>query len=250
MQPTHHEISGTVTGAWEDRSDPGEIIVTMALDRPVTTVPEAARVLQIPPSTLRAWLDGAERLGRRSEPVLREAATGSNLVTWGEMVEARYLRAYRAAVSMQRLRPFLAQMREEFGVPYPLAHFRPFVDASRGLVFRLQEAADLPDELWMVYRGRGNQLRLSPTVVNDFLHHVEFAAEGALEALRIRPAGLHSGVVIDPAIHSGAPSVLGVRTARLAERAEGFGQTPDELAREFGLDVSDVKAAIAYEFAA
>lgn len=220
------------------------------LDRQVTTVPEAAHVLRIPLTTLRAWLDGAERQGSRFEPVLRELPSGSNLVTWGEMVEARYLRAYRAAVSMQRLRPFLAHMREEFGVPYPLAHFRPFVDASRDLVFRLQGEADLPDELWLVYRGRGDQLRLSPTVVNDFLHQVEFADDGALEALRIRPAGPGSRVLIDPAIHSGAPSVLGVRTARLAERAEGFGQTPEELAHEFDMEVADVKAAIAYEFAA
>lgn len=86
--------------------------------------------------------------------------------------------------------------------------------------------------------------------MNDFLHQVEFADDGALEALRIRPAGPGSRVLIDPAIHSGAPSVLGVRTARLAERAEDFGQTPEELAREFDLEVADVKAAIAYEFAA
>lgn len=224
--------------------------MTTLLDRPVTTVPEAARVLQIPVSTLRAWLDGAERRGRRSQPVLREVATGSNQVTWGEMVEAHYLRAYRAAVSMQRLRPFLAQMRDEFGVPYPLAHFKPYVDASRDLVYRLQTEADLPDDLWLVFRGRGDQLRLSPTVANDFLHQVEFADGGALEALRIRPLGRQSIVVIDPALHSGAPSVHGVRTARLAERVEGFGETPDELAREFNLRPADVKAAISYEFAA
>lgn len=224
--------------------------MTTLLERPVTTVPEAARVLQIPLTTLRSWLDGAERRGSRSEPVLRELATGSNLVTWGEMVEARYLRAYRAAVSMQRLRPFLAQMRNEFGVPYPLAHFKPYVDASRDLVYRLQTQADLPDDLWLVFRGRGDQLRLSPTVANDFLHQVEFAVDGGLEALRMRPLGRPSNLVIDPGVHSGAPSVRGVRTARLAERAEGFGETPDELAREFDLDLSDVKAAIAYEYAA
>lgn len=224
--------------------------MTTTLDRAVTTVPEAARVLRIPQTTLRAWLEGAERGGRRAEPVLRVAATGSNQVTWGEMVEARYLRAYREAVSMQRLRPFLTRLRAEFGVPYPLAHFRPYIDASRELVFRLQQEVDLPDDLWLVFRGRGDQLRLSPTLANDFLQQVEFADEGGLEAVRIRPQGRGSAVVIDPRVHSGAPSINGVRTARLAERADGFGQTPEELAREFGLDVADVRSAIAYEFAA
>jgi hypothetical protein len=153
VRATLVSISRSVGPACEDRGATREATTTTLLDRPVTTVPEAARVLQIPVSTLRAWLDGAERRGRRSQPVLREVATGSNQVTWGEMVEAHYLRAYRAAVSMQRLRPFLSQLRDEFGVPYPLAHFRPFVDASHDLVFRLQEESDLPDELWMVYRG-------------------------------------------------------------------------------------------------
>lgn len=63
------------------------------LERPVTTVSEAARQLGIPPTTLRYWLEGTERDGRQYEPVLRAAPTGSPDVTWGEMVEARYLRA-------------------------------------------------------------------------------------------------------------------------------------------------------------
>jgi uncharacterized protein (DUF433 family) len=36
----------------------------------------------------------------------------------------------------------------------------------------------------------------------------------------------------------------------LAERAEAFGETPEELAKEFGLTVPSVKAAIAFEYAA
>lgn len=223
------------------------------LDRPVTTVGEAARQLRIPPATLRYWLEGAERRGRHYEPVLRDAPTGSTQVTWGEMVEARYLRAYRTQVSMQRLRPFIEALRREFSVPYPLAHFRPYIDSTRRLVLRLQEEADVPDELWLVFEGADGQLRLNPAITQDFLARVEFddtGADGAGAALRIYPQGRSSAVVIDPLVSSASATVAGVRTAILAERAEASGETPEELAEEFGLTVPNVKAAIAFEYAA
>lgn len=221
------------------------------LDRRVTTATEAARQLGMPTATLRYWLEGAERDGRRYEPVLRPAPTGVSDVTWGEMVEARYLRAYRTHVSLQRIRPFIDALRREFGVPYPLAHFRPYVDSTRRLVLRLQEEADVPDELWLVFEGADGQVRLNPAVIQDFLARVEFedeAEHGA--AVRLYPQGKSSPVVIDPLVSSAAATVGGVRTAVLAERAEAFGDTPEELAEEFDLTVADVKAAIAFEYAA
>lgn len=223
------------------------------LDRPVTTIGEAARQLAIPRATLRNWLEGSERQSRRYEPVLRETSTGSANITWGEMVEARYLRAYRTQVPLQRLRPFIQALRREFGVPYPLAHFRPYIDATRHLVLRLQEEAGVPDELWLVFAGADGQVRLNPAITNDFLTRVEFETEGATAsgaALRIYPQGRSSSVVIDPLVSSAAATVAGVRTAVLAERAEAFGETPEELADEFDLTVPDVKAAIAFEYAA
>jgi uncharacterized protein (DUF433 family) len=200
---------------------------------------------------LRYWLEGAERRGRYYEPVLRAAPTGDVNVTWGEMVEARYLRAYRTQVPLQRLRPFIDALRREFGAPYPLAHFRPYIDSTRRLVLRLQEEADVPDELWLVFEGKDGQVRLNPAITQDFLARVEFEDEDSNGvAVRIYPQGKSSAVVIDPLVSSAAATVSGVRTAILAERAEAFGDTPEELAEEFGLTVPQVKAAIAFEYAA
>lgn len=56
--------------------------------------------------------------------------------------------------------------------------------------------------------------------------------------------------MIDPRVSSGAAQVAGVRTSILAERVEWFGETPEELAAEFGLTQAQVTAAIAFEFAA
>jgi len=217
------------------------------LDLPVMPMPEAARQLRIPPSTLQHWLEGGDRRGIFYAPILRAEPRGTLAMTWGEVVEARYLRSYRSRTSMQRLRPFISTMREQFGVPYPLAHFKPFIAGNRELVFQLQQRAEVPDELWLVLRGNSGQYRLNPLLVGDYVSRVDFADEGVQEAERIRPLGKERAVVIDPRVTSGAATVRGVRTAILAER-ERAGAPVDELADEFDLPEGDVRDGLAYEW--
>jgi uncharacterized protein (DUF433 family) len=219
------------------------------LDRRIMTVREAARQLRIPPTTLVHWLEGGQRQGAWYGPVLREEPTGSSDITWGEMVEARYLRAYRQKnVSMQKLRPFIGHLRREFGVPYPLAHFKPYVDTRKRFLLEIQNEVELPGSLAMVYEAGSGQLVFNPRVM-DFLERVDFSDTEAQEAERMHPAGKESPVLIDPKLSSGAATVRGVRTEVLAELADA--QVPvEEIAEEFGLPVVDVKAALAYEWAA
>jgi uncharacterized protein (DUF433 family) len=212
------------------------------------TAHEAARQLGIPATTLIRWLEGEHRGGKWYPPVLREDPTGQPDVSWGEVVEARYLRAYRAKnVPMQRLRPFISEMRQRFEVPYPLAHFKPFAGGRR-LMLEVQEHRHLPEALRAVYEVSTGQLILDPRAAG-FLERVDFADSDDQEALRIRPAGKDSPVVIDPMISSGASTVRGTRTEILAEQA-GAGTSIDEIAEEFAMPVELVKAALSYEWSA
>ncbi len=218
------------------------------LDRPVMAAREAARQLRIPPSTLTHWLEGGVRAGRRYDPVLRERPTGSSDITWGEFVEARYLRAYRRDknVSMQSLRPFISSLREEFGVPYPLAHFKPFVGPRRRFLLELQDQLQLPGHLRVVYEYPSGQVILDPRA-DDFLDRVDFADDEDMPAVRIHPAGRQSPVVMQPSRSSAAATVRGVRTENLAELADA-GLAVEEISEDFGLSVAEVKAALAYEW--
>ncbi len=218
------------------------------LARPVMTAREAARQLRIPPSTVIHWLEGGTRRGTWYEPILREDPLGNTEMTWGEVVEARYLRAYRRehAVSMQRLRPFIRVMRQEFGVPYPLAHFKPFVGDGRRLLAEIQERLEVPQRLRLVYEVASGQSILDPKVVG-FLERVDFAETGQREARRLRPAGPSSPVVMDPLFGSAAATVRGVRTEVLAELHEA-GVPVGSIAQDFGLPLQIVKAAISWEW--
>jgi uncharacterized protein (DUF433 family) len=165
------------------------------------------------------------------------------------MVEARYLRAYRSSmrVSMQRLRPFVVALREQFGVPYPLAHFKPWVDTSRRLILQGQEANDVPADLRLVYEVSSGQMILNPLLREDFLARIDFAQDGRLEAERIRPLGKTSPVMLDPLIVSAAATVHGIRTEVLAEQV-GAGTSVVEVADDYDLSLAALKAALAYEW--
>ena len=211
------------------------------LERAVYGVGQASALLGMRQDKVRGWLDGYERSGVRYAPVIREVATGSELVTWGEFVELGYLREYRRArVSLQHIRPVIERLRQEFGVRYPLAHARPWV-YDRQLVLRIQEETNLDSSLAIVIRS-GQELILAREV-ESYLQKVEFAGD---VVARLRPAGKTSPVVIDPEFSYGRPSVRGVATERIAELYRG-GDSPGFIAEAYELAIADVNAAIAYE---
>jgi len=222
------------------------VVVSVAiLNRELYSIPEAARLLQIPPSTLQWWLEGR---GDQYAPVIRDQATGSTAVTWGEFVEARYLRQYRRAhgVPLWRLRDFIGQLRDEYQVPYPLAHFTPFVGEGQRLVLRLQEDLDLPKSLWAFVSVPSGEVMLTGPA-EQFLDRVEFAKDGDRWAERLRPLGRRSPIVIDPERSSGIPTVSGIRTEVLAELVAA-GELTEDVAADFGIPAKLVKAAVAFEW--
>jgi uncharacterized protein (DUF433 family) len=218
------------------------------LERELYEEPLAAELLKVPPSTLHWWLEGRhERGGRHYEPVLRPESTGSRTVTWGEFVEARYLREYRRThgVQLQRLRAFIAYMRRELGVPYPLAHARPWVGPDRHLFIEAQDEAGLPPELWACVEPQsGVQLLLPPA--ESFLERVEFDDPAAGVVVRLYPAGRESPVVIDPEVRFGAPTVRGIPTEAIAEQVRA-GDSVESVADDFELSLNLVIAALGYE---
>lgn len=214
------------------------------LERPVYGVGEAASLLGLRADKVRAWLDGYHRAGVDYPPVVRAEHTGDGIVTWGEFVELGYLREYRRkGVPLQRLRPIIEELRREFATPYPLATVKPYV-YGRELVLELQERTELPAASAMVIRS-GQEILMTPETAR-FFKKVEFDPGSSGDALRIRPAGPTSPVVIDPLVRFGRPSVHGVTTERLWELHDA-GESIDQIAHEYELTADDVRAAVAYE---
>lgn len=216
----------------------------LILERPIYGLSEAAGLLGLRSDRTRAWLDGYARQGVRYPPVIRTEPTGEDIVTWGEFVELGYLREYRRkGVPLQRLRPVIDALREEFGTPYPLATAKPYV-YGKELVLELQQKNDLPEAIAIVVSS-GQTLALADGA-KRFFTKVEFDPPGDGDVRRLRPAGPASPVVIDPLVRFGQPAVQGVATERLWELHDA-GESVAEIATGYGISEEDTRAAVAYE---
>ncbi len=233
-------VSGTVAAVHARRSP--DLKTLTVLDREIYEVAEAARLLGIPVRTLKNWLDGYSVKGVIYRPVLRETPTKSDLLTWGEFVEAGYLTEYRRQqrIPLPEIRDYIRSWRDRLGVPYPLAHRQPYSGPGRHLV----EAAVGIEGDRILYRFLDGQLVLTPWTV-EFVHKVEFDHD---VARRFWPVGTGEAVVIDPLRSFGAPTVGGVRTEVLCELFLA-GDSLDEIAEGYDLARSDVEAAVRYESA-
>ncbi len=214
------------------------------LDRELYDVPLAAEVLQMPASTLQWWLDGGRRNGTWYEPVIRSDRQGSKSVTWGELVEARYLLGYRRElnVKLSALRQWISKVRDELGVLYPLAHERPWVGEGKWILAAAQSSVGLPAELWAMWVANSGQILLTAPA-ESFLERIDFVGD---EAVRIRPAGRGSPVVIDPEVRFGSATVHGIPTEAISEQVEA-GDPVEMVADDFGLILSDVISVLNYE---
>jgi uncharacterized protein (DUF433 family) len=214
------------------------------LDREMFGHQKAAGLLRVHPSTLWWWLEGGRRRGKIYRPVIRPEPTGSKSVTWGEFVEAGLLRQYRRVhdVKLSELRGFIDAVRQQLGVPYPLAHQRPFVGPGRTLMLELQDELDLSADLCLVAVASGQLVLTGPA--QAFLARVEWS-EDVPEAWRPHDDEL-SPVRMRPSQRFGLPSVHGVRTEVLWEQVEA-GADVEEVADDFNVSPADVRWALSYE---
>ncbi len=214
------------------------------LDREMFSEAEAARLLRVAQSTLNYWLEGGVRRGRTYKPVIRVEPRGDrSAVTWAEFIGAGLLREYRRThlVPMAELRAFVDLLRDRYGVPYPLAHHRPFI-ADRKLLLEAQDTVGLNAEFCLVAVASG-QLILTPPS-QSFVERVTWTDD---VAAGWRPHDdPHSPVRMTPDVRFGRPAVHGVSTEVLWEHAEA-GEDVEEMAEDFDLSSSDVRWALAYE---
>lgn len=212
------------------------------LDREMYTEALAARLFGVPQSTLHYWLEGGTRRGKAYKPIIRQEPLGQRTVTWAEFVEAGWLSEYRNLnVPMTELRKFIDDLRDKFGVPYPLADRRPLV-SGRSLVHDAQTAAQLGVEFYLVSVVNDQMLLTAPG--EAFAQRVEWDGDMAI-AYRPDP-NPRSPVRIEPDVRFGKPAIKGISTEVIWEQDDA-GEDVEAIAEIYHLDVADVRWALSYE---
>ena len=132
----------------------------------------------------------------------------------------------------------IESLRQRLGVPYQLAHERPFVSGRR-LVREAQEEAGIDGEFALVAEAKGSDILSA--AAQEFFERVTWEHD---TAVRWRPDASReeSPVVIDPDVRFGAPSVGGISSEILWEQSEG-GDDDQDFANIFGLTLAQVRWA-------
>ena len=208
------------------------------------TVAEAARHAHTTPSTVRAWLCGAE--AQRVQPLFTERVRDSESEIWLsflELVEVIVARRFRGhGVSIEQLRRTRQKARKRWQVEYPLAERRLKLLGGRVL--------DSPgvaiDIDWPASQPALPELAAYATEVFEY-DSLSEPNRDASWAIRFYPAGRGRPLMVDPQFAGGAVAFInrGVTLETVVGRREA-GESVDFIADDLKLDASDVDVALQY----
>lgn len=216
------------------------------METPAYAVAEAARLVGVPTSTVRAWFLGQKPpRGRRTpfRPVLTIEDPEGRHLSFRNLVELHVLAAIRRqyGISLQSTRKAVDYMRKRLGGNHPLASKRMLTDGKDLLV---------RDGGRLLNVSRAGQVEMD--IVESYLKRIEFGPRG--ELVRLFPFTTTSiendprAVMIDPRVQFGRPclSGTGIPTEVLHERFLA-GEGIEEIAADYEVDAKKVEAAIRYE---
>ena len=217
---------------------------------PAYGVSEAARYLNIPPSTLRSWTSGIRYRSDRSnfEPVISVPPAAIVQLSFVNLVEAHVLVALRRVhkVRLQDIRVALDTLEKQFPrQPHPLA-FETFATDGKDLF--LKHIGQL------INLSKRGQLEMEE-VIDMYLHRIEYDTSGPIILYPFTRDPLQKydqprAVLINPYISFGRPVLAGkgVPTELVFERFNA-GELIDTLAKDYGRERWEIEETIRYESA-
>ena len=230
---------------------------TGGLDRfnaPLYTVAETSRFLDVPPTTLNAWTHGYRRQTPGRAAVIGDAVVTAlprqhrrdPVIPFIGMAEGLVLAAMRrSGVPLQRIRPALTRLAEQFGLEHALASRRLYTDGAEVLYDYARttpdtDAAQAARELVVVRNDQG----VFNEVVSDYLRRLEFDPDGYPRLIRL-PGYEVAKVVVDATRSFGQP-IFVHGGARLEDALALFqaGEPLDVVAEEYGVPGEELEDVV------
>jgi uncharacterized protein (DUF433 family) len=230
-------------------------------DMPAYPPDLAARLLLLPPATLKAWVFGSEWFDkkehqrRRFEPLIEPPNHADRLLSFVNLVEIHVLKSIRRKhlVGMEAVRTGIAHLKQLHPeTQHPLADIDLLAD---GRAVFLQEHGTL------LNLSMGKQIAMDFLVL--YLRRIERNVHGLAVKLfpfvtmpiRVGKAAIEPDagarvIAIDPYISFGRPIIdgTGISTDAIADRFWG-GDDIAILAKEFDRPEKDIQLALRYEHA-
>lgn len=199
------------------------------------TTSEAARYLGLPVSTLQSWISPKHDDTPLVTTVARRGYEAG--IPFIGFAEAFVLQATRrAGVPRHRIRPGVAAVKADLGIPHALASELLYTDGAELLVKYPADDEDLEV-------ARTHQRQLAKTVKNQ-LQLITYAGDGYAARLQLPSYG-PAQVIVDPAVGFGYPVIKGAG-ARVKDVLDRFwaGEALRTIAYDFDLSDEAVEAIV------
>ena len=217
-------------------------------DRPMYSIAEAAGYLGMPASTLKSWVFGRTYTtlageSRVFKPLIEPADRADGALSFFNVVEVHILLSTRKihGINMGNVRSAIDYVRDRFPANrlHPLLTQEFHTDGKHLFIKNIEET---------INASKKGQAAFGE-IVNSHLELIGRDADGM-------PASLYPGrgnrvIVMNPSISSGRPVVsgTGVMASIIAQRVAA-GESPHDIAANYGIRESAVAAAIEYAKAA
>jgi uncharacterized protein (DUF433 family) len=223
----------------------------LRFETPLYTVADAARIVDVPPSTLASWAKGyvrrfAHRPDVAGDPVIafRPAdRRGEPTIPFVGLAEALVLASVRrSGVPMQRIRPALQALEDEIGLDHALASRTLYTDGAEILFDygdRHRATSDGRSALELVVIRNGQ--RVFVPAIESYLRRIEYAHDGYAALIHV-PGYEHAQVVADPTRAFGSP-IFERGGARVTDVLERFwaGDSLEELAADYRVPAEELE---------
>lgn len=217
---------------------------------PLYSVAEAARYLDVPPSTFGDWAKGYRREfpDRRTvtgEPLITGVAPevrGGPSIPFGGLAEGMFLSALRrAGIPLQQIRPVLEIVRTKIGVEHALASKRLYV-AGAQLLWEVSREDSVDDDARHGARDiivLRNDQYVFREVIDQYLQRIEY---DDTYARRVHlPRYEVADIVADPDTNFGRPYFTHTGTPlQVVQGMIKAGEAIEDVAYDFDLPVDQV----------
>jgi len=204
---------------------------------PAYGIGEAARYARTRRQTVAYWHKG--QTGEDSTLSARQA--GARL-SYLQLIEVAVVAVMREeGLKLSQIRDARRYVQQTFRCEFPFASYR-FRTDGKSVLADFEQFDPVAGEGKLLIADKHGQLAWKEILLGRFS---EFEYEDDLAA-RWRPAGPGKPIIIDPRIAFGAPMIRGVPTWALSGRFRA-GESLDEIAYDFGLDVTDVVEGLRFE---
>ena len=238
----------------------------LRFDAPLYTPTEAAHIIDVPPSTLRYWVNGhirrsVERPDVHIDPIITTLPAAKKRPERGTkrtikptipfigLAEAFVLAALRrSGVPMQRIRPAIEALKQDFEVDYVLASHKLYTDGAEllydyGESLNGRAGSKIPKGFSDLTVVRNKQ-QVFTRIIEEYLELITYEEGGYAKLIRL-PAYKTAEVVADPTRSFGAPIFKrGAASVECVLERVRAGETIQGTAKDFGIPVEELEDVV------